>query len=138
MTRTEVCELLGVSPKSLYLWERDGLIPAPKRDRRNWRTYSQEDVSAIRKFLGADGDAKAKVAKRTAVARREDISARNQLSGTIVEMRKSGLMCEVVLRLGDGQEIAAVITSASAERLGLRKGRKATAVIKATEVMMMR
>lgn len=139
MTRTEVCELLGVSAKSLYLWERDGLIPAPQRDRRNWRVYSQDDLAAIRNFLGADSAAKPKRGAPNEKTRRKDrISARNQLSGTIVEMRKSGLMCEVVLRLGDGQEIAAVITSASAERLGLRKGRRATAVIKATEVMMMR
>jgi molybdopterin-binding protein len=67
-----------------------------------------------------------------------DLSARNQLSGTIVGLRRSGLMCEVILQLGDGQEIAALITEASARRLGLRKGRAATAVIKATEVMVMR
>jgi molybdopterin-binding protein len=139
MTRTEVCELLGVSAKSLYLWEKGGLIPAPRRDARNWRTYSQDDVAAIRRFLGADSDAKTKAGTRTETARREDrLSARNQLSGMVVEMRKSGLMCEVVLRLGDGQEIAAIITVASADRLGLRKGRQAMAIIKATEVMMMR
>jgi molybdate transport system regulatory protein len=77
------------------------------------------------------------VSRQEATPRADRLSARNQLFGTVVSMQKSGLMCEVILRLGDGQEIAAIITVASAKRLGLRKGRKATAVIKATEVMMM-
>jgi len=137
LTRTEVCELLAVSPKSLYLWERDGLIPSPRRDRRNWRVYSPKDVAAIRRFLGREP-----AGKRAATPPGEPwvggLSARNQLTGTIVALRRSGLMCEIVLRLGDGQEIASIITEASANRLGLRKGYEATAVIKATEVMMMR
>lgn len=138
LSRTDVCELLGVSPKSLYLWEREGRIPAPRRDRRNWRAYSPKDVEAIRRVLGLESGAKAKmVSRQGAIPRADRLSARNQLSGTVVSIRKSGLMCEVILRLGDGQEIAAIITVASAKRLGLRKGRKATAVIKATEVMMM-
>ncbi|HET8645414.1 MAG TPA: TOBE domain-containing protein, partial [Vicinamibacteria bacterium] len=66
------------------------------------------------------------------------LSARNQLVGTVVSVHTDGLLCEVVLRLGDGQEISAVITGRSAERLGLRKGQQATAVIKATEVMLFR
>lgn len=139
LTRTEVCQLLGVSPKSLYLWERDGRIPAPRRDRRNWRVYSPKDVAAIRKFLGMEETTKVTAPSKKRRAQRDNgISARNQLTGTIVAMKTSGLMCEVILRLGDGQEIASVITETSANRLGLRKGREATAVIKATEVMMMR
>ena len=136
LTRTEVCELLGVSPKSLYLWERDGHIPTPHRDRRNWRVYSPQDVQAIRRFLGVERK------ERDAPPRRQgdssdELSARNQLRGTVVSLRKSGLICEVVLRLAGGQEITAIITEASADRLGLKKGREATAIIKATEVMIL-
>lgn len=139
MTRTEVCDLLGVSPKSLYLWERDGRIPTPRRDRRNWRAYSPKDIAAIRRFLGVEPTGKSPAPSRKQQAQRAGgLSARNQLSGTIVALRKSGLMCEIVLRLGDGQEITSIITDASANRLGLRKGGEATAVIKATEVMLMR
>lgn len=139
MTRTEVCELLGVSPKSLYLWERDGRIPSPRRDRRNWRVYSPKDVAAIRRFLGEEqAEKRAASTDRRPVQRADGLSARNQLIGTIIGLRKSGLMCEVILRLGDGQEITSIITEASANRLGLRKGREATAIIKATEVMVLR
>lgn len=135
LTRTEVCHLLGVSPKSLYLWERDGHIPAPHRDRRNWRVYSPKDVDAIRRFLGMErGEGKT---PRIKTERAEGLSARNQLKGTVVSLRKSGLICEVVMRLAGGQEITSIITEASADRLGLKKGREATAVIKATEVMIL-
>ncbi len=135
MTRTEVCKLLGVSAKSLYLWERDGRIPAPRRDRRNWRVYSPKDVTAIRRFLGVEPGAK--MSASPGKAESDGLSARNQLTGTVIGLRKSGLMCEVVLRLAGGQEITAIITESSADRLGLKKGRNATAIIKATEVMIL-
>lgn len=139
LTRTEVCQLLGVSSKSLYLWERSGRIPKPGRDRRNWRVYSSRDVAAIRSFLGV-GDAEPARAVSPSGDRPhlDGLSARNQLAGTIVAVRGVGLLCEIVLRLGDGQEITSVITASSAERLGLRKGCEAMAVIKATEVMLFR
>jgi molybdopterin-binding protein len=137
MTRTQVCQLLGVAPKSLYLWERDGKVPRPKRDRRGWRSYSDADVTALRRFLGVGGGETAEAPRR---GRRvlEGLSARNQLRGTVVAVRSSGVLCEVVLRLGDGQEITSVITSRSADQLGLRRGQPVVAVIKATEVMLFR
>ncbi len=139
LTRTEVCQLLGVSSKSLYLWEQDGRIPRPRRDRRNWRVYSSSDVAAIKSFLGVGAGERAKaVPPGGNEPRLQGLSARNQLVGTIVAIRRDGLLCEIVVRLGDGQEITSVITGGSADRLGLRKGCEATAVIKATEVMLFR
>ena len=135
LTRTEVCGLLGVSAKSLYLWERDGHIPAPRRDRRNWRVYSPKDVAAIRRFLGIESKLDKTVSRSKASS--DELSARNQLKGTVVSIRKSGLLCEVVLRLTVGQEITSIITEASASRLDLKKGVEATAIIKATEVMIL-
>ena len=135
LTRTEVCQLLGVSAKSLYLWERDGHIPAPRRDRRNWRVYSPRDVAAIRRFLGIALTAETPALRSDPDA--DELSARNQLKGTVLSVRKSGLLCEVVIRLKGGQEITSIITEASANRLSLRKGREATAIIKATEVMIL-
>lgn len=137
MTRTQVCQLLGVAPKSLYLWERDGKIARPRRDRRGWRSYSDADLKALRRFLGMAGGATAESPRR---GRRvlEGLSARNQLRGTIVAVRASGVLCEVVMRLGDGQEITSVVTSRSAQQLGLQRGQAVVAVIKSTEVMLFR
>ncbi len=63
------------------------------------------------------------------------ISARNQLKGTVKSVKLGTVMAEVVLSIG-GVEIVSVITRESAERLGLKAGGKATAIIKATEVMI--
>jgi molybdopterin-binding protein len=134
MTRTQVCQLLGVAPKSLYLWERAGKVPAPPRDRRGWRRYSDADVRALRTFLGDDKDTA--LAPRRGRQPLDGLSARNQLRGSVVAVKGGGVLCEVVLRLGDGQQITSVITRRSAEHLGLRRGREVVAVIKATEVML--
>jgi molybdate transport system regulatory protein len=133
MTRTQVCQLLGIAPKSLYLWERDGKIRRPRRDARGWRRYSDADVAALRARLGRG---KEKAPPRAQAL--DGLSARNQLRGTVVAVRGGGVLSEVVLRLGDGQEITAVITRRSVEQLGLRRGREAVAVIKSTEVMLFR
>jgi molybdopterin-binding protein len=64
-----------------------------------------------------------------------DLSARNQLRGRVVALHSEGLMAEVRIAIGD-QELVAVITRSSAERLGLKVGDMAVAVIKSTEVMI--
>jgi len=50
LTITEVAEEIGVTPKTLARWEKNGKIKKPKRDWRGWRVYTPDDVSAIRKF----------------------------------------------------------------------------------------
>lgn len=64
-----------------------------------------------------------------------DLSARNQLRGRVVGLNVEGLMAEVRIGIGD-QELVAVITRSSAERLRLRVGDPVFAVIKSTEVMI--
>ncbi len=64
-----------------------------------------------------------------------DLSARNQLKGTITNIKLDQVMAEVTIKVGDN-EIVAAITRSSVERLGLKVGDTATAVIKATEVMV--
>ena len=135
-TRTQACALLGVSPKSLYLWEEAGRIPRPRRSSRGWRTYGPRDLARIRKVLGREAPPRTDPAPRAAPV--SGLSARNQLRGNVVSVQKDGVLSEVVLRLGDGQEISAVITTRSVRRLGLRRGVAAAAVIKATEVMLFR
>ena len=63
------------------------------------------------------------------------LSARNQLRGTVKSIKKDGLMAEVVLDVA-GQEVVAVITADSVRRLNLETGQEVFAVIKATEVMV--
>ena len=65
------------------------------------------------------------------------ISARNQLKGTVTSVTLGTVMAEVAVDVG-GQEIVSAITRASAERLELAEGQEVTVVIKATEVMLAR
>ena len=92
-------------------------------------------MKALRALLGRKGEDPAPQRSGLAIG---GLSARNQLRGTVVAVRGGGVLSEVVLRLGDGQEITAVITRRSVEQLGLRRGREAVAVIKSTEVMLFR
>jgi molybdopterin-binding protein len=65
------------------------------------------------------------------------ISGRNQLVGRIVDVRVSGLVAQVTLSVG-GQLITSLITSGAVREMGLKKGQTAAALIKATEVMIIR
>ncbi len=77
---------------------------------------------------------------RTAPERQDIIrrvSGRNQLVGRIEGVRISGLMAEVTLSIGN-QQITSIITSRSAREMQLKPGQAAAALIKATEVMILR
>jgi molybdopterin-binding protein len=63
------------------------------------------------------------------------ISARNQLSGKIKEIKIGDIMAHVVVKVGDNL-IESVITRTSAEELKLKKGDKVRVVVKSTEVMI--
>jgi molybdopterin-binding protein len=65
------------------------------------------------------------------------VSGRNQLVGRIEEVRISGLMAEVTLSIG-GQRITSIITARSAREMKLKAGQTAAALIKSTEVMILR
>ena len=64
------------------------------------------------------------------------LSARNQLKGTVQSVNLATVMAEVVVQLPDGQQIVAAITRGSAERLGLKPGDEVVAIIKSTEVII--
>jgi molybdopterin-binding protein len=64
-----------------------------------------------------------------------ELSARNQLQGTVKSLRTGTIMAEVVVDVG-GQEIVSAVTRGSVERLQLAEGDSVTVLIKATEVML--
>jgi len=65
------------------------------------------------------------------------ISARNALQGTITEIKRGPIMTEVTVDLGNRQNVVAVVTKASSDRLALDVGMAVHAVIKSTDVMIM-
>lgn len=65
------------------------------------------------------------------------ISGRNKLPGIVKEIVKGGVMAKVVVDY-KGEEIVAVITVDSIDDLGLKVGDEVTALIKSTEVMILK
>lgn len=133
LTRAQVAQMLRVTAKTLAVWERQGRIPKPERDWRGWRIYDEESVAAIRRELHVEGPTTVAVEETLGPTQ---ISARNTLSGVVRSIDGDGILCEVVLDLGNGQEIVSLITRSSVERLGIHPGVRAFAIIKSTEVML--
>ena len=134
LTRAQVAQMLQITPKTLAAWEKTGRIHTPARDWRGWRVYDEAAISDIRRELGL-GEA---AAPRGPSDEPLQVSARNRLRGVVKEIIGDGVLCEVVLDLGNGQEIVSVITRSSVERLGLKPGVTAIALIKSTEVLLAR
>lgn len=131
--------MLHITPKTLAVWEKSGRIPVPERDWRGWRLYDEAAVAAVRAALGTDAASSTPTPPELGAGGLSlQISARNALTGVVKEITGDGVLCEVTLDLGSGQEIVSVITRSSAQRLGLAPGVTATALIKSTEVLLAR
>lgn len=63
------------------------------------------------------------------------LSARNQLNGTIKNVKSGAVMAEITVNVDPGT-VTAAITDSSRERLGLKEGDQVSVVIKSTEVMI--
>ena len=114
---------LHLNVKRIQALARAGRLPG-RRVGRRW-LFDRRDLDRL---LGAD-------TALPPAAGGLDISARNQLRGTIVSLALDGVMAEVRVRIGD-QELISIITRGSAERLHLAVGDVVVAVIKSTEVMI--
>jgi molybdopterin-binding protein len=114
--------LLHLNVKRVQAMARAGKLPAARVGRK-W-LFPLEQLESI---LGVPARARG----RAPLA----ISARNRLHGRITRLHVDGLMAEVNLRIGD-QDLVSLITRSSAERLGLKVGDEAFAIIKSTEVMV--
>jgi len=64
------------------------------------------------------------------------ISARNQIKGTVVEVKKGATTSHVRVDIGNGQIITSSITNEAVDDLGIKAGSKATVVVKASDVMI--
>ena len=122
----EAADAIGISYPTIKQWIYKGKIRAVKTAGGHYR-IPQEEVD---RFLKTD--------------KKDDeqnflsvISGRNKLLGTVVEARYEGLLAQITIDIG-GQFVTSIITSDSARNLGLKKGVSAYALIKATEVMIIR
>jgi molybdopterin-binding protein len=64
------------------------------------------------------------------------LSARNQIKGKILEVKKGATTAHVRVEIAPGQVITASITNEAVDELGLKSGSAAIVVIKASDVMI--
>ena len=64
------------------------------------------------------------------------LSARNRLTGTVTSINRGEAIANVVIDVGGGQRIVSSITVEAVDELGLKEGSSATAIIKASDVMI--
>ncbi len=65
-----------------------------------------------------------------------ELSARNQLAGRVTAVKTGAIMAEVEIEVTTPVKIVAEVTKGSVERLNLQEGDNATAIIKATAVIV--
>ena len=64
------------------------------------------------------------------------ISARNQIKGTVIEVKKGATTSHVRVDIGNGQTVTSSITNESVDELGIKAKDKVTVVVKASDVMI--
>ena len=101
-------------------------------------TVTRESRSELGLAVGAKAFALVKASSIMLMTEADDVrlSARNQLAGTVRRIVPGAINTEVVLQLPGGGTVAAVITNESAKSLGLADGSTATAVFKASSVIL--
>jgi molybdopterin-binding protein len=126
----DAAQVLGISYPTLKQWIYKGKIRTTKTAGGHHRIPERE----IDKFLyraSQTGD----VSERRGNFRR--VSGRNQLVGRVTDIKVSGLMAQVSLSIG-GQRITAIITADAVREMRIQKGQTVAALIKSTEVMILR
>jgi molybdopterin-binding protein len=126
----EAAQILGISYPTLKQWIYKGKLRTAKTAGGHHRIPERE----IDKYLYRARET-GKVSERRSNFRR--VSGRNQLIGRVTDVKISGLMAQVSLSIG-GQHITSVITADAVREMRLQKGQTVAALIKSTEVMILR
>ncbi|MHB8643840.1 MAG: TOBE domain-containing protein [Gaiellaceae bacterium] len=115
----DAARALGISLDTLRRWDKQGRLRV-ERDAANRRVVPVKELERLR---GVEQHA---------------LSARNRVSGVVRDVKIEGLLAQVEIEATERARFVAVITRDSAEALGLKPGVTATAVVKATSVMVER
>jgi molybdopterin-binding protein len=120
---------LGISVPTIKQWIYKKKIRSVKTTGGHHRIPQSELDRLLFRTRGKTGDERTQQLNR--------VSGRNQIIGRIESLRISGLLAEVVLSFGD-QQITSIITARAAREMQLKPGQTAAALIKSTEVMILR
>ena len=126
----EAANVLGISYPTLKQWIYHGKIKSVKTPGGHHRVPESEIDRLFPKKLERGS-------LETRRGNLRKISGRNQLIGRVLEVKYSGLLAQVRLLIGE-QQITAIITADAAKEMRLKPGERASALIKSTEVMILR
>jgi len=126
----DAARLIGVSYPTLKQWIYNDKVRSVKTPGGHHRIPRSEvdRITGARQPISSN---------RKKPAGLDAISGRNKLMGTVSEVKFEGLLAQVTINVG-GQPITSIITRDACLDLGLKKGVRAFALIKATEVMIIR
>lgn len=130
LTPREAAQILAVSYPTLKQWIYHGKLRTVKTAGGHHRVPESEIDRYLSRTLQ-----RADVAERRTTFRR--ISGRNQLVGRVVAIKTSGLIAQVTLSIGE-QHITSIITADAVREMRLKAGDTVAALIKSTEVMILR
>jgi molybdopterin-binding protein len=114
----EVAQAVGVSVDTLRRWESEGKVAFQRQG--NQRVLPATELAPLIASLAGSSSTS---------------SARNRLTGIVVGVKRDGVMAQVELACGD-YRIVSLMSRDAADELGLEIGRPATAVVKATNVIV--
>jgi molybdopterin-binding protein len=126
----EAANILGISYPTLKQWIYNKKIKTAKTPGGHHRVPESEIDRLIPKKLE-----RGELSSRRGNFRR--ISGRNQLIGRVVELKFGGLLAQVTVSIGE-QHITSIITADAAKELRLKVGERVAALVKSTEVMILR
>ena len=121
LTAREAAKYLRLTLSTFYRYMWEGKLPSSKIGGRY-----RFKKSVLDRWLGKKPDG-------------QDVSGRNKLVGTVSAVKRDMILAQVCLDLDAGEhKITAVITRDALDELGLKVGDKAVALMKATEVMIIK
>ncbi len=126
----EAAKVLGISYPTLKQWIYAGKIKTNRTPGGHHRVPESE-IDRLFPHKAERGD----VQRRRGSFRK--ISGRNQLVGRVRSIKFSGLLAQVTLGVGE-QQITAIITADAAREMRLKPGERVAALVKSTEVMILR
>ena len=130
LTPRDAAKVLGISYPTVKQW----IYKKKLRTIRTAGGHHRVPESELDKFLHLQSE-RLPVEERRPNFRH--ISGRNQLAGRVTEIKVDGLIAQVGLSIG-GQRITSIITADAVREMRLKVGDKAAALIKSTEVMIVR
>ena len=114
----EVAQAVGVSVDTLRRWESDGKVTFERQ--HNQRVLPADQLAPLIASLAGSSSTS---------------SARNRMTGIVVAVKRDEVMAQVELACGD-YRIVSLMSRDAADELGLEVGKAATAVVKATNVIV--